>query len=61
MLAEVFATLNRASSIDKHTQKNACLSLLLRELFQRNSSNNATSLAPALPSSVSTSGRSIQE
>ena len=47
MLAEVIVILNRASSIDKHTKKsqNTCLSLLLRELFLRNSSNNASSLA----------------
>ena len=47
-LAEVIVILNRASSIDKHTKKksqNTCLSLLLRELFLRNSSNNASSLA----------------
>ena len=46
-LAEVIIILNRASSIDKHTKKsqNTCLSLLLRELFLRNSSNNASSLA----------------
>ena len=46
-LAEVTVILNRASSIDKHTKKsqNTCLSLLLRELFLRNSSNNASSLA----------------
>ena len=66
-LAEVIVILNRASSIDKHTKKsqNTCLSLLLRELFLRNSSNNASSIAInpslALPSSVSTLGRSIQE
>ena len=42
-LAEVIVILNRAFSIDKHTKKsqNTCLSLLLRELFLRNSSNNA--------------------
>ena len=46
-LAEVIVILNRASSIDKHNKKsqNTCLSLLLRELFLRNSSNNASSLA----------------
>ena len=46
-LAEVIVILNRASSIDKHTKKsqNTCPSLLLRELFLRNSSNNASSLA----------------
>ena len=46
-MAEVIVILNRASSIDKHTKKsqNTCLSLLLRELFLRNSSNNASSLA----------------
>ena len=46
-LAEVIVILNRASSIDKQTKKsqNTCLSLLLRELFLRNSSNNASSLA----------------
>ena len=46
-LAEDIVILNRASSIDKHTKKsqNTCLSLLLRELFLRNSSNNASSLA----------------
>ena len=40
-LAEVIVILNRrASSIDKHTKKsqNTCLSLLLRDLFLRNSS-----------------------
>ena len=46
-LAEAIVILNRASSIDKHTKKsqNTCLSLLLRELFLRNSSNNACFLA----------------
>ena len=44
-VAEVIVILNRASSIDKHTKKsqNTYLSLLLRELFLRNSSNNASS------------------
>ena len=46
-LAEVIVILNRASSNDKHTKKsqNTCPSLLLKELFLRNSSNNASSLA----------------
>ena len=46
-LAEVIVILNRASSIDKYTKKseNTCLSLLLHELFLRNSSNNTSSLA----------------